>query len=185
MDEACHTVRAQNEIMNTDFKKPPPIIHSAKTLYYAVNDESVEFTDRINLFVGEVENFKKLGEMPLLAICENYSEEKDTVLFFCDSNWEPQGVFGTKSVEQAKSKAEIGYKGITNKWISANTSEEELNKHLKDHGIDPDADWWKVSCTFCGKSQSEVEDGLLSNEKATTYICYDCIKDFYKFINED
>jgi hypothetical protein len=52
---------------------PPPVLASARTLWYAVKDEEVIFIDRISLYVvGE-----RLGEVPCLAICENYSKEKE------------------------------------------------------------------------------------------------------------
>ena len=93
--------------MSTDVEKPPPVINSARTILSAVNDDSVTFTGRINLFVGNADNLEKLGEMPLLAICENYCSPGEIFLFFCDNEWEPQGTVVLASVEEAKTKAEI------------------------------------------------------------------------------
>jgi len=162
--------------------KPPPIIHSARTLFYAVNDDSVNFTGRLNIFVGGEDNLTKLGEMPLLAICEDYQHPKDILLFFCDLDWDPQGGVGLESIEEAKAKAEIGYKGITDKWIPTEFSKDELDKFLREsYEVDPDTEWWKVECAFCGKDDSEV-DRLLGSDKA--YICDNCIRRLYKIIND-
>jgi len=169
--------------MNENVYKPPPVIHSARTLFYAVNDDSVEFTGRINLFVGD--NLEKLGEMPLLAICENYCVPGDILLFFCNKDWEPQGTIGLDSVAAAKEKAEVGYKGINKKWVNAESSKEELYKYLRDvYEVDPDTEWWKVECAFCGKDDSEV-DRMLGSTNEKTYICNNCIRALYEIINEE
>ncbi len=169
--------------MNSNIDKPPPVIHSARTLFYAVNDDSVEFTGRINLFVGD--NLEKLGEMPLLAICANYCSSGDILLFFCNKEWEPQGTIGLESAEAAKEKAEVGYKGISNKWVNAEASKDELNRFLREeYEVDPDSEWWKVECAFCGKDESEV-DRMLGSINENTYICGNCIRALYEFINEE
>ncbi|MEJ2169215.1 MAG: ClpX C4-type zinc finger protein [Desulfobacterales bacterium] len=169
--------------MNANVDKPPPVIHSARTLFYAVNDDSVEFTGRINLFVGD--NLEKLGEMPLLAICENYCVPGDILLFFCNEDWEPQGTIGLDSVDAAKEKAEVGYKGINEKWVNAEASKEELNNYLRDvYEVDPDTEWWKVECAFCGKDDSEV-NRMLGSANEKTYICDNCIRALYEIINEE
>ena len=169
--------------MENEIKIPPPVIHSARTLFYAVNDESVEFTDRINLFVGQNGGMEKLGEMPCLAICENYSKApNDILLFFCNKDWEPQGTIGFDSIEAAKEKAEKGYKGISEKWSSYEITKAELDRFLRDeYGVDPDTEWWRYECAFCGKDSSEVE-GLLGNDKVN--ICTECIREFYEIITE-
>ena len=168
--------------MDNHIEKPPPVIHSARTILYAVNDNSVQFTGRINLFVGD--DLEKLGEMPLLAICENYCSPGDILLFFCNYEWEPQGTIGFESVEAAKKKAEVGYKGINKKWVNAEASKDDLDKFLREvYEVDPDTEWWKIECAFCGKDDSEV-DRMLGSGNEKTYICDNCIKTLYEIINE-
>ncbi|MDB5978771.1 MAG: putative integron cassette protein, partial [Nevskia sp.] len=95
--------------MKRPIPAPPPIIDSARTLCYAVCDHDVVFTDRIMLIVGS----ERLGEVSHLAICRNYRAPNDILLLFCDSNWESKGVIAFDSIEAAKAKAEIGYRGIS------------------------------------------------------------------------
>jgi hypothetical protein len=64
---------------------PPPVLHCARLLYYAVLDSSVEFTGRSLLFVDG----KELGPVPCLAICEG---EAETLLFHCSSDWSVLGL---------------------------------------------------------------------------------------------
>jgi len=135
--------------MNTEIHKPPPVIHSARTLFYAVNDESVEFTGGIDLFVGNPKNMNKLGEMPFLAICQNYCPPQDILLFFCDQNWEPQGAIGLQSIEAAKEKAEKGYKGISKNWATFAISNAEVNQFLREeYEVDPNTEWWRHEYPF-------------------------------------
>ena len=124
-----------------DAQQPaPPIIDSARTLYYAVTDGDVLFTNRIHLIVGG----ERLGEVPCLAICQNYRKPADILLFFCDSNWESQGVIALGSVEAAKAKAETGYPGISRKWVHAEAPKKELDRFLREeYQVDPETEWWK------------------------------------------
>ncbi|RNC66338.1 MAG: hypothetical protein ED859_16465 [Desulfuromonadales bacterium] len=156
-------------------KSPPPILESARTLWYAVKDEEVIFTDRINLYVGE----EKLCEVPCLAICENYCEPNDILLLFCDAEWNSKGAIGCKSVEEAKAKAEKGYKGISSKWVHAEASKEELDNYLREvYEVDPNSEWWTIRCSFCG--QEDVV--MVASEHAQ--ICHECIKQFHQVITE-
>jgi hypothetical protein len=130
--------------MSDKKQMPPPLIDSAKLLAFAYNDEEVEFTDKIDLFVGEIENLKRIGEMPCLAICSNYLAPNDILLFFCNAKWESQGVIEFKSIEEAKSKAERGYPGISKKWEESPYTIDDVNKFLRDvYEVDPSVEWWK------------------------------------------
>jgi hypothetical protein len=157
-------------------QSPPPILDSARTLWYAVKDEDVIFTDRIHLFVGE----ERLGEVSYLAICENYNEPNDILLLFCDSEWNCKGVIGCKSVEEAKIKAEKGYEGISSKWVHAEASKGELDNYLrKVYEVDPNTEWWSTRCSFCG--QEDVK--MVTSEHAQ--ICNECIKQFHQMITDE
>ncbi len=162
---------------------PPPIIDSARLLTFAHNDGDVEFTDRINLFVGEKDSMERLGEMPNLAICADYATPKEILLFFCNDEWASQGVIAFASVEEAKLKAERGYRGISKKWKESPYSNDEVNSFLRDvYDVDPNSEWWKTICSFCGKGSSEFQQ-MLATERAT--ICRQCVEAFYEhFRNE-
>jgi hypothetical protein len=156
-------------------QSPPPVLHSARTIWYAVKDEDIVFTDRIDLYVdGE-----RLGEVPCLAICENYSKRNEIILEFCDLEWNSKGVIAFQTVEEAKAKAERGYQGISAKWINAEASKEEVDRYLREvYEVDPDTEWWQTSCSFCGK-----EDVAVAGKDAR--ICEDCIKECYRIITEE
>jgi hypothetical protein len=155
---------------------PPPIIDSARTICYAVKDDDVVFTNRIHLIVGG----ERVGEVSHLAICHNYSNPDDFLLLLCDADWESKGVIGFDSVEAAKAKAERGYEGISRKWVDVEASKEELDRFLREeYEVDPDTEWWRTFCSFCGKEDTETT-GLLASGNAK--ICYECVKEFYKLV---
>jgi hypothetical protein len=158
---------------------PPPIIDSMRTLWFAAVDDEVIFTDCIYLLVdGE-----KLGRVEALAICRNYAVPGDYVLCFCDSQWRCRGVIAFDSVEAAKARAESGYTGISGKWQADTSSEADAARFLRDeYRVDPDTEWWKTECSFCGRDLGEVE-GALANESAR--ICYACIREFYEHIQRE
>jgi hypothetical protein len=59
---------------------PPPMMHTARTLCYAYNNDDVIFTDKISLYVNGVdEGLEKLGEVDCLIICENFCEKKQHI----------------------------------------------------------------------------------------------------------
>jgi hypothetical protein len=158
--------------------KPPPIIDSAKLISFASNDEDVEYTDRINLHVGTTENdFVRIGEMPNLAITRTYYDNS-YLLMLCDEGWNAEGVLHFTTIEEAKAKAELGYKGISNKWKDSPYGQQEIDDFLRDvYEVDPRSEWWTMICSFCGKKDSEFEQ-LLQGKYAS--ICRSCVKDFYE-----
>jgi hypothetical protein len=152
---------------------PPPVIDSARLLSYAfTDDDDVEFTDRINLHTSE----GRLGRVPCLAITLNYYIPGDVLLEFCDTDWTSKGVIAFTSVEEARTKAERGYRGITNKWIESPYSDAQVSDFLRDvYEVDPKAEWWKTMCSFCGK---DIDEGqLVVGLRAT--ICSKCIHELY------
>ena len=142
-----------------------------------------EFTNRISLFIGDENDMYPLGEMPCLAICSNYNVPQDILLFFCNAEWEPQGVIAFTSIDEAKLRAERGYRGISKKWKESPYTDDEIADFLRDvYEVDPNSEWWKMICSFCGKDQSEVQQ-MLSTEKAT--ICRQCVEDFYQHFQDE
>ncbi len=161
---------------------PPPIIHSSRLLEFAFNDQDVEFTDRINLFVGDGE-LKRLGEMQGVAICSSYAYPDEYLLFFCDDNWEVHGTIPFVSIDEAKLRAERGYKGINNKWEESQYSEEEINDFLREeYEVDPTSKWWEEICSFCGEDIISSGQGF-AGQKAT--ICGKCVEEFYAHLHEE
>ncbi|MDU0460556.1 MAG: ClpX C4-type zinc finger protein [Geobacteraceae bacterium] len=163
---------------------PPPIIDSAKLIYFAHNDADITFTDRISLYVGgSGEELEPIGEVPNLAITQPYYEPKDFLLMFCDSDWTVKGVIAFTSVEEAKIKAEKGYTGITSKWHDSSYSDEDIHDFLRDeYEVDPNSEWWASYCSFCGKESSDVNQ-MIKSQKAQ--ICNYCIFAFYKELAEN
>ncbi len=96
----------------------------------------------------------------------------------CNKNWEAEGVIGFTTIEEAKLKAENGYKGISNKWHESEYSEEEISEFLRnEYEVDPKSEWWRVICSFCGKKDSELE-AVLKGKYAS--ICKSCVSKYYE-----
>lgn len=162
---------------------PPPIIDSCKVLMFARNDAEVQYTDRIDLHVGnENDEFERLGELPNLVIAKPYNTPSDYLLMFCDADWESKGVICFTTIEEAKIEAEKGYKGISSNWKESSHSESEINEFLRDeYEVDPKSEWWTSICSFCGKKDSELETVLVGKYAS---ICKSCVVDFYNVFNE-
>lgn len=159
-------------------KSPPPVLDSARLIAFAHNDDEIEYTDCINLFVGE----ERLGEVPCLAICRNYWHPHDILLLFCDLDWQSKGVIGFETVDEAKAKADRGYHGISKKWMNCPYSDQEVAEYLRnEYNVDPDAEWWKMFCSFCGKENHEL-DGILASDRAA--ICRKCAVNVYSLFHE-
>jgi hypothetical protein len=163
--------------MQMNASSPPPVIDSMRTLWFALVDDGVVFTDRICLLVdGE-----PIGKVPRLAICQNYSARCDHMLCFCDEEWVCKGVIAFRSAEEAKERAEAGYNGLG--WERDDTSEEEVARFLREeYEVDPEKDWWRTDCSFCGKDMPDVE-GMLAGDSAQ--ICYECVRRFFEHITND
>jgi hypothetical protein len=100
---------SRNEHLNmAPVPPPPPVIDSARTLLTAVIDADVVYTDRIHLIVAG----QRLGPVACLAICESYGEPRDILLLFCDADWQSKGVIAFKTVDEARARAEIGYRAL-------------------------------------------------------------------------
>lgn len=142
------------ETMNT---LPPPIIDSAKVIVFALNDSDVVYTDKIELHIGTEEGeFQRLGEVQQLAISIPYNTPDKVLLMFCDASWQVLGVIAYTTIEEAKIKAERGYKGISDKWVASPYSEDQIEDFLRDeYEVDPKSEWWITICSFCGKRDSE------------------------------
>ena len=164
----------------TESVLPPPVIDSARLTAYAYADGDVEFTDRITLLVGEGERLERLGRVPCLAISVNYYVPGDVLLMFCDAQWNSKGVIAFTTVDEAKIKAERGYRGITSRWVASPYSDEQVADFLRDvYEVDPNAEWWKAMCSFCG---NEAEGQCVSAARAT--ICAACVDKFHAILHD-
>ncbi|MBK8069805.1 MAG: ClpX C4-type zinc finger protein [Rhodanobacteraceae bacterium] len=149
---------------------PPPVLDSSRVLRYAVVDNSVNFTNRIKLNVAG----EWLGKVPRLAISKNYVVPDDYLLLFCGESWEVLGVISGENIEMLMAKAERGYEGIKNLWIEHPASDEQVAEYLEnEYGVDPNSEWWKCICSFCGKDQTEV-GGMFEGKRST--ICHECVR---------
>lgn len=161
----------------SEHKPPPPIIDSAKLLEYAYVEPDVQYTDRICLFVAG----GKLGAVPCLAICRNYHQPDDVLLFFCDADWNTEGCIPFKTTEEAKLKAERGYTGITSNWQPSPHDDAAIADFLREvYEVDPSSEWWMRRCSFC---QKEVEEKCISIAGAT--ICVACVDKFHDAMHSD
>lgn len=161
---------------------PPPVIDSARLVVYAINDNEVEFTDKLGLYVGGVkQGLVRLGEMPKITICRPYSNPNEFLIFLSNNDWEPQGTLVGVSLDDAKSYVEKGYKGISSKWIESPYSQIEVEDYLIDvYGVNPKVEWWVEICAFCGRADDEVE-WMIRRKRSS--ICDACIVEFYEVIN--
>lgn len=163
---------------------PPPIVSTAKVLVYAVNDSDVEYTDKIDLHVGTKEQgLQRLGEVPHLVISTPYNQPEDYLLMFCDSSWEVLGVIAFTTIEEAKIKAERGYSGISDKWISSPYSTDQIDEFLRsEYQVDPKSEWWTTICSFCGRKDTELESVIVGKYAS---ICKECALSYAEVFRED
>jgi hypothetical protein len=150
----------------TSADAPPPVIDMARVIAYAVVDDSVQWTGRQTIFVGREE----LGPVPRLALAQNVTGElKDVLIFHCNDQWEVLGVSGGATLEEAKSRAERAYRGITAKWIDRNVSIEEAKAWIEEN-------YDHIFCFFCGRSPGEFQS-LVTGKLAS--ICNVCIDELH------
>lgn len=157
---------------------PPPVLDSARVLFYATVNDSVKFTGRTLLFVDG----KELGPVPRLAICEQETT-KEALLFHCDNEWNTLGCSAHASANEAKARAERIYAGLTTRWIDANVSQNaagayraEICKSYEGHVEELRS---SARCSFCGHKVEEVKD-MYVNEAEDAFICDVCVENFHR-----
>jgi len=159
-------------------KLPPPVISNCRVLAYAVVDESVHWVDRQLLFRGD----KSLGRVPRLAIGENIPNRiRDEVhIFHCDEHWEVLFDLEQESLEKAKARMERDYHGISEKWINANFSTEEVDAWIKEDEAQTIAEIGGLNCALCGRSYLDV-DKMVSGKNG--FVCGKCIEEAHALIS--
>ncbi len=146
---------------------PPPVLHMARVLAYAVLDESVQWTGRQRLYSGD----KEVGRVPRLALCQNVGGgTKDILVFHCNDDWEVLGITGGSSLEAAKVSAERAYRGVTAKWIETSVSVEAAEAWIKENCE-------AITCSFCGREAGDFTS--LIESKTGVRICNRCVDEFY------
>jgi hypothetical protein len=138
---------------------PPPAIDCARVLSYAALDVGVQFSGRTLLFVDG----KELGPAPCLAICEDV-RTGDTLLFHCTREWQVLGCSGHTTVDEAKSRAEEIFHGVSSRWKDAEISREAAEAYL-------DELFKGQKCDRCGKRPYEVNS---LTRKGSRSICDRC-----------
>jgi ClpX C4-type zinc finger protein len=152
---------------------PPPVLDMARVIAYAIVDASVQWTGRQTLFISG----KELGPVPRLALCQNVSGNlKDILVFHCSDEWDVLGCSGGDTLEAAKASAERAYRGITDRWIFTNVTEEQAVAWMKEHHKD-------MSCSFCNRAPGDF-DRLIESKSGTVRVCNYCIDEHYKWIHE-
>ena len=102
-----------------DATHPPAVLEGARVIEYALVDETIQFTGRLRLYVGD----ERLGAVPRLAICEQLADHV-LLLMHCDEDWNVLGVQAWNgpaspeivSIEYIKQCAEGFYSGISAHW---------------------------------------------------------------------
>lgn len=156
---------------------PPPVLAGARVLEYAIVDETVIFTGRLELH----NDGERLGPLPRLAICQAFDSE-ELLLFYCDDTWETLGVEAwngpddgqSGSVEDVKRSAESYYSGISARWVALGVAEDEAKAYYQ-------AQESEFACSFCGKGPDELRS-VFRGPQAN--ICGECVRRLYDMLDE-
>ena len=143
--------------------KPPPVLASARVLEYAVLDDSVGYSGKTWVFVGD----RELGRVPRLAVCEGL-ETAETLLLYCDHDWSVLAAARYDSPKRAKARAERTYPGVSRRWVSAGVSREEARAAW-------DQEAQQLCCSFCGRKPEQVRNLIVNGESR---ICNLCVAQF-------
>jgi hypothetical protein len=161
-------------VNDSDFSaKPPPAIASERVLHYAFLDDSVGFNAGHKLIFIDG---KQLGKVPRLAICQA-KKSSELSLFYCDDDWDFDGVSVHDSVAAAKNRAERLYPGSSSKWVEANFTQEEVSLYLEQV-------WATSRCSFCGKTPDQDLKAIFEGN-GNARICDSCVVELHKELKKD
>jgi hypothetical protein len=146
-------------------RPPPPVIGSARVLFYAFVDD-IAYRKWRTLYSGDL----LVEKVPRLAICVNLGKDIGPMLFHCDDEWNVLGTSGAGTVDEVKSGAEENYPGVAARWIDSQVTVEQALSHY-----DEESGGWK--CLFCGKRPFDVS-GMVGDAGKT--ICRGCVAEFYR-----
>jgi ClpX C4-type zinc finger len=139
--------------------KPPPLLASARVLEYAVVDESVGYSGKSWVFVGD----RELGRVPRLAVCEAF-ETGESLLLYCSEDWEVLAAAKYDSPSRAKARAERTYPGVARCWVNAGVSREEALALSEQESR-------ALSCSFCGRKPEQVRNLIVQGDSRICNIC--------------
>jgi len=169
--EVLQTPRRCDELQAA-MESPPPYLSSAYVIEFAYADDSVIFEQRRTLNVGG----EWLGRVPCLAICREFGRESEFLIAHCDEHWGHLGVAaGYASIEDAKSRVERSYHGISSKWVKSDVPMEEACARFE-------ADLRAGGCSFCGRVIYDVRQ-MVGGDKVR--ICNVCVDEFYEAMHDD
>jgi hypothetical protein len=143
--------------------KPPAVLASARVLEYAVVDDSVGYSGKSWVFVGD----RELGRVPRLAICEGL-ETGEILLLYCAADWNVLGAAKYASPARAKARAERTYPGVARRWVNARVSREEALAVSEEESR-------ALSCSFCGRKPEQVRNLIVHGDSR---ICNLCVAQF-------
>jgi hypothetical protein len=158
-------------------EKPPPLLSNCHVLEYAVVDDSVKYLgDSLHVFIGDTPGaVREVGAVPCLAVTRDLDNGAIRLLY-CDQEWDLVATAGEyPTVEQAKSRAERVYQGISSRWTDTNVTEDAARKYR-------DEVWADHRCSFCDKMPIYFDTSFERNGVA---ICNFCIEELYKLLQED
>jgi hypothetical protein len=119
-------------------------------------------------------NGKLLEHVPRLAICINLGEDKATMLFHCDVNWNVLGSAGGDDIAELKESAEKNYPGVRARWVDLNTRIEDALRYYDEAS-------GNLKCSFCGRRPFELERLIQGNNAA---VCGPCVEKFHDLLSE-
>ncbi|HEV7239206.1 MAG TPA: ClpX C4-type zinc finger protein [Thermoanaerobaculia bacterium] len=148
---------------------PPPVLDGCVITDYACTTEA-EFRGHSSLFVDGSE----VTRVPCLAIGEPMNGD-DVLLLHCDDRWTVLGVSGHSSKDEAKTRAERIYRGISTSWIHQEVSTEQVNAYIAEIAQ-------HTCCSFCGRSPDQVSR-IVESENAR--ICDVCVRQCNELITAE
>jgi len=140
--------------------KPPPVLASARVLEYAVIDDSVGYSGKSFVFVGD----RELGRVPRLAVCQAL-DSQEVLLLYCNADWGVVASAGYDSATRAKARAERTYPGVSRCWVDAGVSREEAAAAVSKQ------DGSTLSCSFCGRKPEQVRNLIVQGDSRICNIC--------------
>jgi hypothetical protein len=154
---------------------PPAELAGSHIVEYAVVDETVTFTGRLTMYIGD----QRLGAVPGLALGEDLKTGEIT-LFHCNESWEiiafqPLGKDSSgheASMAAAKSRVENYYQGISTRWTPHPSSREEAVASAQ-----------AGECSFCRRSIYEIANIIEGPTGAR--ICDICIRELHTTLLEE
>ena len=132
--------------MAPQISAPPAILDSAQVLFYADTGGEAAYTGRLIVLTGTARDLREVGPVPRLAICENLGAG-ELLILHCDSCWNVLAAESASTVQEARSRAERAYAGISSRWTpyreltheelrEIEREREAIRKLMRQHPLD-------------------------------------------------